>query len=297
MASSVLILGNGISRLLHDDFIDSFGGELWVANYAYRRYGARCTRVCGHSNVMDEAAVYRDQHGLNFKIMGRVTDRDECSITCPAEFRKDSGTTMVAQALEEGYDVYLCGFDLGGPDVLSLNLHLRNKRSWVRRWKAIVDRYGAERIHFVGHDHLPVIVLGDDVSYARRYRKGLPHIPDPEYIALHRLIYGSHGAWRPEHVVKVRYIKKNPGFETEYRESIAMKLADKGVVEIIGKPRQVEPGVEVTANTQVTTRMSKETLVEVAKLRGIEDAEEITKTELLSLLKGAESDNGQEPQE
>lgn len=285
MTPTVLILGNGISRLLHDEFIDSFVGELWVANYAYRRYGARATRVCGHSDVMQQAAAYRDQYGFHFKIMGRVNDRTECPVTIPSEFRKDSGSTMAAQALEEGYDVYLCGFDLGGPDVLSPNLHLQNKRVWVRRWKAIIERYGAERVHFVGHDHLPVILAGNDECYARRYRQGLPHIPNPDYIALHRLIYGSHGAWRPEHVVRVRYLTKKPGFETEYNEDIAMKLVNKGVVEIIGEPRQVEPGTQVEAETRVTTRMSKESLVEVARLRGIDDAEELTKSELLALLK------------
>lgn len=33
---NILLIGNGISRLLFQDFIDKWQGEKWVCNYAYK---------------------------------------------------------------------------------------------------------------------------------------------------------------------------------------------------------------------------------------------------------------------
>lgn len=295
--ADVLLLGNGLSRLLHeDDLVASWTGELWGANYIYRTHGRKLTRLTGHANVLVEAAEYREQHGLTYKIMGRLGKEEspEAPLLAPGQFHKDSGTILVSQAHEEGFDtIYACGFDIGGPDILSPDLHLQRKAVWVKRWRALLEHYGSDRVRFVGFDHMPYLLGGQsDHAYERRYLRGLPHIPDPEYIALHRLIYGPHIGWRREKVVKVRWIKgSRPGWETEYSESIAQKMRDRGDVEILGVVRDVEQvpapdeADEIAADMKVTQRMSVATLREVARLRGIEDPDELKKAELLALLR------------
>jgi len=292
--TSVLLLGNGISRLLHEPFIDSWSGELWGANYIYTEWGGHLTRLTGHANVLAEAAEYRATHGLSFLIMGRIGNEEsaEVPITCPGEFRKDSGTVMVAQAHEEGFErIYVCGFDLGGADILSPDLYLQAKAQWVRRWRQIFKRYGSERVEFLGHDHKPFLLSDKlDDTYQRRYRRGLPHVPDPDYITLHRLIYGpTVWGYRSDRTVRVRWLVKRPGWETDYKEEVALKLAEKGKVEIIGTVREANTKAAddaLNAETKVTARMSAATIRKIAKLRGIEDADDHTRADLLEMLKG-----------
>lgn len=44
---NILLIGNGISRLLFQDFIDKWQGEKWVCNYAYKDVKGY-TRWSGH---------------------------------------------------------------------------------------------------------------------------------------------------------------------------------------------------------------------------------------------------------
>jgi len=53
----VLLLGNGISRLLYKDYINKWKGEIWACNRAFLEYGDRITRIAGHDEVMEEAAA------------------------------------------------------------------------------------------------------------------------------------------------------------------------------------------------------------------------------------------------
>jgi hypothetical protein len=139
---------------------------------------------------------------------------------------------------------------------------------------------------------MPFLLSGRHPSeYEGRYLAGKPHIPDRQYIALFRLIYGPGSDWRKDRVVKVRFLKgAKPGYETFYRESIAQAMADKGKVEILEVVSE-EPAPngeiedEINAETEVTTRMKVETLRKIADLRGLEDTEDLTKDELLELLR------------
>lgn len=294
----LLIVGNGISRLLHTDFIRRWSGELWACNQAYLEADLlpKITLLAGHSNIIEEARAYRDAHGLAFTVFGGLLGQHpvERDVTCPGEFRKDSGTTLVAQAHEDGYErIYLVGFDLGGPDIWSPRLHtFQRKHVWVRRWRALIDHYGTDRIRFVGFDHLPFLLgRASAETYMKRYTRAQPHIPDPAYIALHRLIYGSSGSVRGDSVVRVRFIKgEKVGFETNVNEAVALIMEQRGEVTILGAVSQKlvdETGeIEVTADTEITARMNKETLLKIAGLKGLdpEATEGLTNAELRELL-------------
>jgi len=291
--ADVLILGNGISRLLHERFIRSWTGEFWACNYAFREWGEKITLLGGHSSVLIEAMEYREQHGLNYVIFGALFGRElsERPATCPGEYHKNTGTTLIAQAHEDGFDtIYLCGFDCGGPDLLSPGLEQQRKQSWVRRLRALIGHYGTERIRFVGFDHIPFLLgKGREDTYQKRYTRGVPHVPDPAYIALHNLIYGGPRSLQGEGLMKVRFLTgKNPGFVTEMSEDSAMIYAAKGKVEILGvvssKPIDETGLGEITADTKITNRMTLDTLRKIAGLKGIDDTEGLTKAEIVELL-------------
>jgi len=185
----------------------------------------------------------------------------------------------------------LCGFDLGGRDIHSPEVHTQNKSNWTKRIRAIRDAFpeAFQAVEFVGYNHMPFVNSNISVkSYYQRYILGKPHIPDPEYIALYKLIHGRGEVYdyRRYRVVRVRYITdKRRGWETEYREDVAQILADRGQIEILGTVRDEQPEEpEVSGDTQVTDRMKKETLVKIANIRGIEGAESFTKAELVELL-------------
>lgn len=193
MNSRVLIVGNGISRLAYQAEILAYKGEVWACNYAYKEFPDIITRLTGHDFSLVDAQAYKDEHGSKFDIYsGPIAQkRKEWKLfTCPPQWLRDSGTTMVAQALHEGYDVDLVGFDLGGPDVHALKQYQQDKTSWVRRWAEIVEQWGADRLHFIGYDHLPYLkeVILDPSrakDYARAYKARRPHIATDEYRKIH----------------------------------------------------------------------------------------------------------------
>jgi len=244
--SEVLILGNGISRLLHEEFIAAWKGELWGCNRIYLHYGPRLTRLTGHIEVLREAREYRKATGCTFEIWGGHlggVDDDTKRFTCPAHFCKDSGTTLVAQALEEGFErIVCCGFDLGGVDVYSPEVATANKKNWVLRWRLLAQHYGLDRIEFLGHDHKPYILSdASEAAYMKRYRRGRPHIPDAEYRELFEKVTG----WTPgkveDEVVDVEYLKgPRVGWRTQYNTDVAQILADRGEVRILSKEKAAE---------------------------------------------------------
>lgn len=248
---SVLILGNGISRTQpeHVEFIKNWKGEIWGCNRIYLDLGHRLSRLAGHVDVMREALEYRQSTGCSFEIwgghLGGVREYTKV-FTCPVLFRKDSGTTLVAQALEEGYEkICCCGFDLGGPEIYSKVHHQHNKKNWVLRWRALADYYGLDSVEFVGYDHKGFILSSaNENSYMKRYRRGLPHIPDPNYWE----IFSKKTGWKPgmevPEVVEVEYLKgPRIGWKTKYNADVATILADRGEIKIVKtEPEEPENG-------------------------------------------------------
>ncbi len=173
----VLILGNGLSRLSFDAQIRSFDGEIWGCNRVYLDYAEVLTYLWGHIDVMPEAIEYRDANGLSYKIM-----EIEEPLQCQNRFRKDTGTTLVAEALTRGLEVSVCGFDMGGPDVYSWNHEKKNKKDWIDRWREIFRIFGSNKIEWWGFDHGPFLRSGEPSGkYARKYLSGSPHIDSDDY--------------------------------------------------------------------------------------------------------------------
>lgn len=174
---TILILGNGLSRLDFTNAIRSHQGPVWACNRAYLDFSDTITHLYGHEDVMQEAREWREENGKAFSIFGQ----DE-ELTCRSIFRKDSGTTLVAEALTRGADVIVCGFDLGGADLYSPGHEKKNKATWVERWRFIFGEFDPGRVTFWGHDHKPFILSQRPANeYAREYMHGKAHIPATAY--------------------------------------------------------------------------------------------------------------------
>ena len=238
MNKKVLILGNGISRLSYVDEIENYDGEVWACNYAFLDFPRKITRLTGHQEPLEEAQRLIEEEGLQLEIWGGpISGRNQNwkKFTVDPKWRRDSGSTMVAQALHEGYEVECCGFDMGGPHIYDHKYYQRDKSIWVKRWAEIAEEWGLDHVTFWGHDHKPFIldVLSGGVNYkkyAKTYRKRKPHLDDEGY----KKIWGELIPMKNDKenkFLKVKFV--STGFETVMRESLAKKYLDKGKVELV----------------------------------------------------------------
>jgi len=215
MADRVLIVGNGISRLAYQADILAYKGEVWACNYAFREFPDIITRLTGHDFALVDAQKAKDERGYRYRIFsGPMANKAPGwdIFTVPPKWHRDSGTTLVAQALHEGFEVDLVGFDLGGADVHAHKQYQQDKTAWVRRWAEIVEEWGADRLHFIGYDHLPFIrsVILDPSSakaYARAYKARRPHIDTAEYRKIHMEVVMADKAKPAEPAKRVKYIE------------------------------------------------------------------------------------------
>jgi hypothetical protein len=122
----VLILGNGKSRLEKKeslDFIKNWDGEIWGCNKIFQDYSQfkRLDRIgTVHEDLALEALSFKKENKLSYIIHSlKVIEKYEEEIISFKEKRGwSSGSEMLLQALYENYDeIFLCGFDFGGPDV------------------------------------------------------------------------------------------------------------------------------------------------------------------------------------
>lgn len=185
--TTVLILGNGLSRLAFDEAIRAHDGPVWGCNNIYLDYGEKLTAIAGHDWCMADATRVREEKGYSYKIFGGLKwsgDIGEEAFTCDPIFQENTGTTLVAEALTRGYKVITCGFDLGGKDCYSPGHEKRDKTIWVTRWRLIFERFDPERVTFWGHDHKPFLLSNRNPrEYARNYLHGRVHLPDEKYQA------------------------------------------------------------------------------------------------------------------
>lgn len=268
VASPVLIIGNGISRLSYKREIAKFPGELWATNRAYLEpdLGPRLSRLTGHREVLVEARYRAEVLGLRCEYWAGHLSRQAFPwakvFTCPSLFLRDSGTTLVAQALFEGRKVSVVGFDLGGPDLHSPGLWRQCKRGWVDRWVQIFRQWGPDCVEWIGHDHAPFIraVAAKKASardYGRRYLRKMPHIPGRAYLRVWSQYFSATkeqvaAAARGEEVkLKVRY---RNGRETELREDVAKIFAARGRVVILSP---IADSVAAPAQARVADALAK----------------------------------------
>lgn len=189
MGKEVLILGNGASRKHHMDFVKNWEGPIWACNWAYQELITgeilHIERLLGDKRALIQALPAKHKYKLQFEPICKGHAKDELHECTPAyilgvERKKifDSGSTLVHIALLEGYDkIYLVGFDLGGKDMYVENHHIRNKSSWIRKWRMLRDEFGLDRIEFIGKDHKPFIESNLPIDYyAQLYTMGVNHL-------------------------------------------------------------------------------------------------------------------------
>jgi hypothetical protein len=193
-SKEVLILGNGVSRRDHEDFIDTWPGPIWACNWAYLELVSgtlkRIDRLLGDKKALIKAIQAKQKYRFTYEMISKIVPQkgDELYGHCrPAmDFgieRKhifDSGSALVEIALREGYDkIYLAGFDLGGKDLYITDHEFRDKSAWVRKWRQLYETYGLHRIEFLGYDHKWYIQseLPPDY-YSRFYTRGMNHLAD-----------------------------------------------------------------------------------------------------------------------
>lgn len=230
----VLILGNGLSRIMYNDFIEEWENEIWGCNRVYLDWGHKLDRLTGHISVLEEADEYRKQNNLYYEIWGGNLGKFKCDkyFTCDKQFQKDSGTTLVVQAIEEGYRAYCLGFDLGGRDIYSPNHQLVNKTNWVLRWRVIANTYGLDDVEFIGHNHKHFILSGrHHGEYAYKYMRGKPHFDNEKYKELFEKFGLNKPADDKSYFVKVRFFEN--GEVRRYKKKVADIYVEKGVCEII----------------------------------------------------------------
>lgn len=278
--TETLILGNGISRLSYVELINNWPGEVWGSNRAYLDFPKKITRLTGHLDVMKDAREYRKKNQCNFEIWGgHLGDKNSFDnhFDCPSQFRKDSGITLVAQALHEDKNVSVCGFDLGGPDIHSPGLENHLKHNWVQRWRKLFEVYDHNRVTFIGYDHKPYLFSGrSSMQYSQRYRDNRPHIIDIDYLKIWKKWTGRDYKYLGGEIVKVKY-KKN-GYVATVSEAVAAKLIDKGKVELVKEKKEAP-------KTDVLTR--KEIIAKLVELK-IDFDKKAKVADLLALLEEAE---------
>jgi len=242
--ADVLILGNGISRLSYVELIETWPDEVWGCNRAYLDFPGKLDRLTGHLEVMEDAKKCREENQYKFEIWGGHLANwhfFDNHFDCRLMFRKDSGITLVAQALHEKNTVSVCGFDMGGPDIHSPNLHNDLKHSWIQRWRKLFEVYDHKLVNFIGYDHKPYLFSDrSSMQYSQRYRDGRPHIIDPDYLEVWKEWTGKDYQYLGGEIVEVKY-KKN-GYIATVSEAVAAKLIDKGAAELVKvvKPKTKE---------------------------------------------------------
>ena len=176
---SVLILGNGVSRLQHMDMIREWTGEIWGCNSIYKDLESglipRIDAITGDKVAIEAAVDSKEKNGYTYKVWSRgprtLGMKGTIDIKLATEYIYDSGTTLVCKALIDAYtNIVLVGFDLGGKDIYVPNHEMRNKSAWIARWRKIAKKFTLNNITFVGTDHKPYLLSNKPIdAYAKIY--------------------------------------------------------------------------------------------------------------------------------
>lgn len=183
----VMIIGNGVSRLNFQKEITEWDGEIWGCNSVYLEVASgslhRLDRIIGDKDATKKAIQYKNKYGYNYVVYNKFVVKKKdipgaVPITLPKRFIRDSGSTLVAMAIIEGYEEIVCvGFDLGGKDIYVKNHQYKNKATWIRNWRRIAYDLSLRNVTFLGKDHKPYIMSKDpEDAYAIKYMRGEDHL-------------------------------------------------------------------------------------------------------------------------
>lgn len=154
--NSVLILGNGSTRLNHRKYISEWEDEIWVCNSAYKEYHKlpRIDRVASvHGEMILDAYNYKLKNNLNYQL---ITTRkvqkkipDKVDLIFHEKRGWSTGNLLIVQALKEKYDfIAIVGFDFGGSDIYQpQKLPGDNFR---KQFSQIQKEWNTSNVHFHG---------------------------------------------------------------------------------------------------------------------------------------------------
>jgi hypothetical protein len=132
--STVLILGNGKSRLEKQDKIKAWNGDLYICNLAFREWQflPKITAVgTVHSWILPECIQCKNDNNLDYEILvPENTTNDNPNTHNFISYKGYStGSEMIRQAVTKGYDeIYLSGFAIQGDetDIYTYPLYTQN---------------------------------------------------------------------------------------------------------------------------------------------------------------------------
>lgn len=160
---TVLILGNGISRLQYLSEIKAYcgTGELWGSNFIYLEYGKYLTRIDGHPAVVKQGMQWSALHRYHYRCI-HPEFTPEIYEELPEGLCGNSGIFLVTMALHEGFEkIIICGFDFGGKDIWTPDMHLRPvSNGLLKKWDHMLTHYpdANKRVEFwkikPGYDQL-----------------------------------------------------------------------------------------------------------------------------------------------
>lgn len=144
--SSVLILGNGVSRLTEKSYIDNWKGELWACNFAFKEYMflPHIDRLgSAHREVLEEAIQFRRDHGLDFRLFSYIKMTEVEPFACAKGW--STGSLMLQQAMYENFDkIVLAGFDMGGPDIYN---PANSGSNFRKQFNTIMKEFGFGKVY------------------------------------------------------------------------------------------------------------------------------------------------------
>jgi hypothetical protein len=145
----VLILGNGESRKELTAEIQNWKDEVWACNGAYQEIEEfpSLSRLCSvHSGHVQDAIEFRNTHGYVFQIVGKPNFKGvDRSFNLNRGW--STGSLALYDALYEGYDVVLAGFDFGGRDVYQPGDIVGS--NFVKQFIQVIKKWGMDRIRFL----------------------------------------------------------------------------------------------------------------------------------------------------
>jgi len=155
-AKTVLILGNGASRIKYKDFINNWTSEIWGCNWLFKEADSHenLTRIGSvHNEVISEAYKFKKENNYNYLLYTKPVFREEFKDKFISYFSDPrgwaTGPLMVLQALTENYRrIYLSGFDFGGKDVYQN--HFIEGSNFQKQFVEIISRFGHRKLKFVG---------------------------------------------------------------------------------------------------------------------------------------------------
>jgi len=157
---TLMILGNGESRLKHKEMIRNHDDDVWVCNHAFEEHAdiPRMSAVATvHAGVARKALKYRKAHGLNYVVMYSKMGK-----TIPGVlpflhleprnklvFNMGSGLLAIQHAYLSGHvKILVAGFDKGGPCAVKESVS-QAEGSFQVQWDRLFQVYPEIEIEFI----------------------------------------------------------------------------------------------------------------------------------------------------